>query len=507
MDYTTVFVLACIFIPLERLIPLHENQPALRRGWINDLIYVLVNGFFVRAGFTAIAGVFMLGFTQVFGSDPLPWIKELPIWVQIIAVIIIADIGYYSAHRLSHTIPFLWKFHSVHHSIEDMDWLATHRVHPVDQIFTNVFSLLPIWCIGFSIEALFIQQIMYQAQALLVHSNTKINFGPLKWLIASPEYHHWHHANEHDAYDKNFAAQLSIIDVVAGTIFMPFNRRPKVYGLNEEMPPYYHQQLLYPFKEILGKMRRSTKKAKLYTKEQKMTSYKPAKPFEDFIGKMAMIAVFGYIAVQSLTSFYSLVLSRSEIPLWGLAMFSQAISLGFILLILYYTITRLPPTNSAAGLAPRITAIAGTFVMTFLVIMPPDPVSEPMRILSTLLVTVGAAASMWALHQLGRSFSIMASSRELKTQGVYALVRHPLYAAEVMMIIGVVLGHGSIAAYGLGALWLVLQVRRAQYEELVLRATFPEYTEYASRVPMLIPGLKLNWLENELQMKETKGQL
>jgi sterol desaturase/sphingolipid hydroxylase (fatty acid hydroxylase superfamily) len=255
MDYTAIFILACIFIPLERLIPLDHEQGTLRRDWMNDFFYLLVNGFVIRFGFTFVAGLLMYGFNSAFGPDPTPWVVALPLWVQVIAVIVIADIGYYTAHRTSHAVPFLWKFHAIHHSIEDMDWLATHRVHPVDQIFTNTLSLLPIYFLGFSLEAVVIHQTVYQAHALLVHSNVRLKFGPLNWLIASPEYHHWHHANEPDAYDRNFAAQLSIIDVVAGTIFMP-RRQPKSYGLNEPMPRLYHEQFLHPFRSIVRSLRR-----------------------------------------------------------------------------------------------------------------------------------------------------------------------------------------------------------------------------------------------------------
>lgn len=261
MDYTAVFILACIFIPLERLIPLDHEQGTLRRDWLNDLVYVLLNGFLVRLGFTSVAGALMFGFDSVFGNDPTPWVRTLPVWVQVIGIIVIADIGYYTAHRASHAIPFLWKFHAVHHSIEQMDWLATHRVHPVDQIFTNTMSLLPIYFLGFSLEAAIIHQVLYQAQALLIHSNTRIKFGPLSWLVASPEYHHWHHANEPEAYDKNFAAQLSIIDYLAGTLFLP-KRQPKAYGLNEPMPRSYPLQLIHPFLGIARSMFRHVTQAK-----------------------------------------------------------------------------------------------------------------------------------------------------------------------------------------------------------------------------------------------------
>jgi sterol desaturase/sphingolipid hydroxylase (fatty acid hydroxylase superfamily) len=255
MDYTAIFILACIFIPLERLWPLRAEQGTLRRDWLNDLIYVLVNGFLIRSGFVVVAAVMIVFFNRLVGPNPVPWVSALPIWTQVIGAIIVADIGYYIAHRTSHAVPVLWKFHAVHHSIEEMDWLATHRVHPVDQIFTNMFATLPLYFLGFSFEAVAIYAAIYQVHAILVHSNVKVNFGPLKWLIASPEYHHWHHANEPDAYDRNFAAQLSIIDVIAGTIFLP-RRNPERYGINEAMPRWYHQQLLHPFRSLVRMARR-----------------------------------------------------------------------------------------------------------------------------------------------------------------------------------------------------------------------------------------------------------
>lgn len=493
MDYTAVFILACIFIPLERLLPLHEDQPMLRRDWKNDLFYLLFNGFVVRAGFAAVAGAIMYGYGALAGPNPFPAIAALPLWVQVICVVVVADIGYYTAHRLAHTLPFLWQFHSVHHSVEEMDWLATHRVHPVDQVFSTLLSMLPVFFLGFSLEALVIAQLLFHFHSLLLHSNTRINFGPLKWVLASPEYHHWHHANERDAYDRNFAGQLSIIDTIAGTMFLPVGRKPVAYGLNDPMPRLYHQQFLHPFRK-LGQMLAQARKDR--TKPMNKT-------LEDNIGKLAMLLIFGYFATQQASAVLHVVQNTDQFPLWGLALVDRLSGTIFLAFILFYTVMRLPPKDSASGLTPRIVAVAGTFVMMSLVVLPPETISAEMRMISTVMIIVGTFMSVYCLNQLGRSFSIMASSRELKTKGSYSVVRHPLYAAEVLMILGVVLSHGSVMAYGVGAMWLFLQVRRAQYEESVLRVTFPEYEDYAARVPMLIPGLRLNWLEATVQPRAT----
>lgn len=257
MDYTAIIVLACVFIPLERLLPLYEGQGLLRRQWANDLFYLLFNGFVVRAGFTVLVGGIMAVYRLYFDYEATAWIRDQPIWLQAIAVLVIADTGYYIAHRTFHAVPFLWQFHAVHHSIEEMDWLASHRVHPVDQVLSSAMQMLPIFFIGFSPAAVAIYLAVYQAQALLVHSNVKLNFGPLRYLFASPDYHHWHHANQPEAYDRNFAAQLSIIDLVAGTIFMP-KHRPDRYGLTEPMPALYHQQMIHPFRVLWKKWTATT---------------------------------------------------------------------------------------------------------------------------------------------------------------------------------------------------------------------------------------------------------
>ena len=496
MDYTAVFILACIFIPLERLLPLHADQPTLRRDWANDVLYVLLNGFLIRAGFTGVAAALMAGYAYVFGPDPTPWVGELPFWAQVLGAVVVADIGYYTAHRICHSVPFLWKFHAVHHSIEEMDWLASHRIHPMDMIFTHSFALVPLWCLGFSLEALILHQAIYQAHTLLLHANIKVNFGPLKWLIASPEYHHWHHANERDAYDRNFAGQLAVIDVIAGTIFLPFKRQPQAYGLTEPMPRNYPMQLLNPFQAIARMALRPLSK-----QEISMSKIETTNPTEDNLGKLAMLSVFGFLGWSQLQSVQNLIANRDAIPLWGLAFAACLVSSAFLAVILYFTATRLPPRASAAGIMPRLVAVAGTFIMSLLIVMPADAISAELRIFSTAIIIIGSVMSIYCLIQLGRSFSIMATSRELKTHGSYNIVRHPLYAAEVLMIVGVVLSHGTAFACGVGALWLILQVRRAQYEEAVLRETFAEYADYARRVPMLIPGLRLAWLEATVEQK------
>ncbi|WP_192259013.1 sterol desaturase family protein [Mesorhizobium caraganae] len=246
VDLKAVLVIALIFIPLERLLPLHAEQSSTRRHWLNDVVYLLFNGIIIKIGLLIVIGTAMLVLHQFVPAGLTQAVQSQPVWLQAVEVLVLADTGFYLAHRAFHAVPFLWRFHSIHHSIEEMDWLAAHRVHPVDQVLTKSASFVPVFALDFSSTAILIFTLIYQWQSLFIHSNTRIKVGPLKWLLASPQFHHWHHANEREAWDRNFAGQLPLLDMLGGTLFMP-DRMPQKYGTDDPVPPLYHQQLAYPF--------------------------------------------------------------------------------------------------------------------------------------------------------------------------------------------------------------------------------------------------------------------
>jgi hypothetical protein len=159
-----------------------------------------------------------------------------PYWAQVIEMIVLSDIGFYFAHRAFHAFPWLWKFHSIHHSIEELDWLAAARVHPEDQIVTKGCALLPVFALGFSDVAIGVYMLIYGWQSVLIHSNVRLNFGPLRWPLASPEFHHWHHSNDREARNKNFAGQVPVLDYLFGTLHLPPGRKPTKYGLDQPIP-------------------------------------------------------------------------------------------------------------------------------------------------------------------------------------------------------------------------------------------------------------------------------
>ena len=144
IDFKAILIASLIFVPLERILSLYPEQKVLRKHWVNDLVYLFINGIPIKIGIALLLGATMAGITLWMPGSVENAVGSQPIWLQTIEVIVIADIGFYLAHRAFHAFPFLWRFHAIHHSIEEMDWLAAHRVHPIDQIVTKAASLLPI---------------------------------------------------------------------------------------------------------------------------------------------------------------------------------------------------------------------------------------------------------------------------------------------------------------------------------------------------------------------------
>lgn len=238
-----------VFIPLERWFALRRDQPIFRHGWRTDLAYFFVSALAVQWVTIITMKPAQVLFAWVLDEQWRTSIGKQPLWLQIIEILLITDFVQYWAHRAFHRIPFLWKFHAIHHSAERMDWLAGSRLHIIDIVVTRGLSYMPLFALGFADAALLGYGVIVTLQATLIHANVRFKFGPLRYWLVTPQFHHWHHSDEDAAVDKNFAVHLPIWDWLFGSYYLPGEQWPASYGVKGDKPPEgFFRQLFWPFK-------------------------------------------------------------------------------------------------------------------------------------------------------------------------------------------------------------------------------------------------------------------
>jgi sterol desaturase/sphingolipid hydroxylase (fatty acid hydroxylase superfamily) len=240
-------ILWLLFGILEWRFPLRKEQKHFRRGWLTDVAHFFCNHILVNAGTYLVAAFLYIFFRGVISPSLQLAVKSQPAFFQFIEAFFIAQLAFYAWHRLAHTLPWLWRFHAIHHSSAELDWLASARLHPLEAIATNIVVMVPLFLLGFTRETFGFYLIFAAILPIFNHSNTRFRFPIIRWMIATPEFHHWHHSNDREARDKNFSG-FPIVDLIFGTYYVPATKMPITYGVDENIPKTYWQQLVYPFK-------------------------------------------------------------------------------------------------------------------------------------------------------------------------------------------------------------------------------------------------------------------
>jgi sterol desaturase/sphingolipid hydroxylase (fatty acid hydroxylase superfamily) len=243
----TFAIAAAVFIPFERLAGRHAAQRVLRRGWAMDVLTGAINGLLLYVTLLIALGAIDAG-AGLAAPQLRAWIGARPLWVQGLIALLLGDLGVYAIHRLQHTVPWLWRFHAVHHSAEEMDWLVGLRFHPLDLLLLRVASLGPLIALNLAPGAIALFVAVSGWQSSLVHANVRVPYGPLRWLLVSPDFHHWHHSAEREAYDRNFASLVASWDVLFGTVYLPRRREPLRYGIEEHVPAGWIGRFVHPFR-------------------------------------------------------------------------------------------------------------------------------------------------------------------------------------------------------------------------------------------------------------------
>ena len=243
-----LLVLAAIFTLLERVAWSVPRKPLFRRERRIDFLWWFFTP--IVSGTASTVAVFVaIALVARLGRSP-QWFESQPKWVQILELLVVADFLGYLAHRFFHGRA-LWRFHAIHHSAEDLDWLSATRVHPVNEIGNRLLQVVPLYLLGFRGDALAALVPILTFWALLVHANLRWDFGPLRYVIASPTFHRWHHTSQEEGLDRNFAGLFPWIDAIFGTLYMPRGRQPERFGVaGERVPDGLLKQLAYPFQPM-----------------------------------------------------------------------------------------------------------------------------------------------------------------------------------------------------------------------------------------------------------------
>ncbi|HEY4325678.1 MAG TPA: sterol desaturase family protein [Mucilaginibacter sp.] len=243
-----LLLMTIIFIPLELFFPKNKSQTKFHEEWRTDLVYFIISHLFIQF-FGIITQKPAIVFFGWIGLDKVHvWVQSLPFIPALFLAFLSTDLFQYWAHRFFHTRVSLWRFHSIHHSTKSMDWLAGSRTHFIDIFFTRAMTFIPLYVLGFSTTVFNVYIIFIAIHAVLIHANTRVNFGFLKYIFTTPQYHHWHHCEDPKYYGHNFASIFPFIDMIFGTYYLPGKEWPAGTGVHEaQYPKGFIKQTIYPF--------------------------------------------------------------------------------------------------------------------------------------------------------------------------------------------------------------------------------------------------------------------
>jgi sterol desaturase/sphingolipid hydroxylase (fatty acid hydroxylase superfamily) len=245
-----------IFAALAHWSACNPGQPWWRKREIaTDICYwflIPVIARFVRIGLLAMGAGLIF---NIHGADALikfydngfGLLATMPLWAQALTFLVVSDFLLYWFHRLYHGA-ILWKYHAVHHSSEELDWISAARFHPVNILFGTVLVDVALLLAGISPNVMLWVGPFTTTSSAFVHANLNWSLGPFKYVIAGPVFHRWHHTAANRGGNMNFAGTFPIWDILFGTWYMPENELPDAYGIDDKhFPQGFGQQLIYPF--------------------------------------------------------------------------------------------------------------------------------------------------------------------------------------------------------------------------------------------------------------------
>lgn len=251
--------LALLFSVLAHFWACNPGRPWWRkRELVTDLSYWFLVPLFVRVFRIALAVLCAALIFRIHDADALTAFYDnghgplaaLPVWLQAMLSLVAADFMMYWLHRMFHG-GSLWKYHAIHHSSEDVDWISAARFHPVNLLLGTIGIDVLLLLAGISPVALVWLGPFNILHSAFVHANLNWTLGPFRYVLATPVFHRWHHTAREEGGDTNFAGTFPLWDILFGTFRMPAGRLPDNYGIADQasFPRELTGQLVYPFRK------------------------------------------------------------------------------------------------------------------------------------------------------------------------------------------------------------------------------------------------------------------
>lgn len=255
--YTWLIAVSILCFLLERVSPWRKSQKVFRKGFLQDMFWLVFNGHFLGLLLAMVTGKAVQLFNSFLFKLGLPVPESLallagaPLWLQFVFFFVLKDFIEWNIHRLLHNVPLLWEFHKLHHSIEELDWIGNFRFHWGEVVVYKTLSFLPLVILGVDGHVILAIAVVNTLMLDINHANLYIDWGPFKYLLNSPRMHVWHHDVElHGKGGQNFGIVLSVWDWLFGTVYWPEQRdEPNRLGFQGmgQYPRSIPGRIAYPF--------------------------------------------------------------------------------------------------------------------------------------------------------------------------------------------------------------------------------------------------------------------
>ncbi len=256
-----LLVVSIAVMALERLRPWRRSQRMLRPQFGQDLLWLFFNGHMAGV-LVAMATGRVLGWAAP-GFERLEAVRMIaaqPLWLQFVVFFVLKDLMEWGVHNLLHRVPWLWEFHKVHHTIEELDWIGSFRFHWMEIVVYRGLTYAPLAILGVDGQVILAIAVVATLIGHLNHSNLDLTWGPLRYVLNSPRMHVWHHDRQWPAERSrgvNFGISLSLWDWLFGTAWWPSveerpEQQPERLGFPglERFPRSFVERLTSPLSKL-----------------------------------------------------------------------------------------------------------------------------------------------------------------------------------------------------------------------------------------------------------------